>query len=569
MKRCPECRRDYYDDSLLYCLDDGTALLEGPASGSEPTTAILHEIVPPAEAPTRAQIHDAEHTTILPRGTALPRSDRSLSSGKIAALIALVAVLIVGGFVGYRYFAPSSKQIESVAVMPFVNDSGNPDVDYLSDGMTETLISNLSQLPNLNVKSRSSVFRYKGKEMEPQAMGKELNVQAILTGRVVQRGPDMSLFVELIDVDLDTVVWSQKYNAKRSDLVSLQGEIALDVSSNLKTKLSGADEAKLTKKYTESTEAFQLYLKGRYFWNKRTAEGMKNAIEQFQQAIDNDPNYALAYAGLADCFLLMQWFGDAPTSEVVPKAKAAALRALQIDDSLAEANSSLGLTYTCLWQWGDAEMEFRRAIQLNPNYPTAHDYYTIFLTEMERLDEALAEINRAQELDPLSGIITSSAARTYILRGDLDAAIAVCKNFIELDPNFPQTHVFLALAYQRQGLNEGAVAEAQIGVELSRRGTISLGVLGYCYALAGRRSNALAILSELEKKRNESGSRGAPIAWVYTGLGDKEQAFAWLEKDFQDRSGILALQIKGYPILGALQSDVRYADLLRRMGLPT
>ena len=270
MKRCPECRRDYYDDTLAFCLEDGSALVQGSVpSPDEPQTAILHSTAAPGEAPTRAQIHMTDQTAVFPTGTgdvaAKPRSfDRRLLLAPLA-----LAVIVLGGFFGYRYIVPA-KQIESIAVMPFVNESGNADVEYLSDGMTETLIKSLSELPNLNVKPRSSVFRYKGKDTDLKTIGKELNVEAILNGRVIQRGEQLTLSLELVDVQNDKVLWTESYGRKQSDLVSLQSEIAKDVSTKLKLKLSGADEAKVTKTSTANPEAYQAYLKGRYYWARRT-----------------------------------------------------------------------------------------------------------------------------------------------------------------------------------------------------------------------------------------------------------------------------------------------------------
>ncbi|MCC7308509.1 MAG: hypothetical protein IT173_13165, partial [Acidobacteria bacterium] len=326
MKRCPECRRDYYDDTLLYCLDDGNALLEGPASGSrfpdEPATAILSEpgavatgfrdgdepqtaILSEPPASTGGQVDGENPTRPLIRSTAAEplksvseaSEKHSFSANKAAKpllAVTVLALIVLAGFFGYRYLSTGGKQINSIAVMPFVNDSGNADVEYLSDGMTETLIKSLSQIPDLNVRPRSSVFRYKGKETDPPTIGKELNVQAILNGRIIQRGQDISLFVELIDISLDKVIWSQQYNRKQSDLVTLQSDVALDVLSNLKTKLSGTDEAKVTKTYTTNPEAYQLYLKGNYYRTKYNKDGYKKAIEYYKQAIELDPNYAMA-----------------------------------------------------------------------------------------------------------------------------------------------------------------------------------------------------------------------------------------------------------------------------------
>ena len=397
MKRCPECRRDYYDDSLLYCLDDGNALLEGPAtasSGDEPATAILHSTAAPGEAPTRAQIHTTEQTAVLPSGiTEVPKT-KGFDKRLLFAPVAL-AVIVLGGFFGYRYVT-QAKQIESIAVMPFVNEGGNADVEYLSDGMTETLIKSLSELPNLNVKPRSSVFRYKGKDTDLKTIGKELNVEAILNGRVIQRGEQLTLSLELVDVKDDKVLWTESYGRKQSDLVSLQSEIAKDVSTKLKSKLSGADEAKVTKTSTSNPEAYQAYLKGRYYWNRRTGENLKKAIEQFKAATDRDPNYALAYAGLADCYVVLNQYAGTPLTETIPQTKAYAERAISIDGQLADPHTSLGVIYEQSWKWAEAEQEFKRAIELNPNYATAFHWYAAFLRNTGRTNEAAPLITRAQ-----------------------------------------------------------------------------------------------------------------------------------------------------------------------------
>ncbi len=349
MKKCPQCGREY-DVSMMFCLDDGTELLYGPATlgADEPATAILHSTDAVGEAPTRAQIHTTEQTAVLPSGISdLPK--RNFDKRLIAAPF-LLAIIVLAGFFGYRYLNSSAKQIESIAVMPFVNESGNADVEYLSDGMTETLINSLSQIPSLSVKARSSVFRYKGKELDPKKIASELNVQAILTGRIIQRGEQMTLNLELIDARTENTIWGNKYERKSSDLISLQSEIALDVSNKLKTKLSGADEQKVTKTYTANPEAYQLYLKGRFQWNKRTAESLKQAAEFYKQAIEKDPNYALAYSGLAETYVLFSVYSVALAKDSMPQAKAMAMRALEIDDSLAEAHTALG-EYLIYYEW--------------------------------------------------------------------------------------------------------------------------------------------------------------------------------------------------------------------------
>src|SRR5207249_1281068 len=292
-----------------------------------------------------------------------------------------------------------------------------------SDGMTETLIKSLSNLSSLDVKPRSAVFRYKGKDTDLQTIAKELNVQAILNGRVAQRGDQLTLSLELVDAQKNSVLWTEQYQRKQSDLVSLQIEIAKDVSTNLKAKLSGAEETKVAKNATADPEAYQAYLKGRYYWNRRTAGNIKKAIEQFKSATDRDPNYALAFVGLADCYGVLNEYAGTPSSETLPQSKAYAERALTIDGQLAEAHATLGLVNDGSWQWGDAEKEFKRAIELSPKYPTAYHWYSVLLKELGRNDEAAAMIKRAQELDPLSSVIAVNVSRMYQLQGDHDASI--------------------------------------------------------------------------------------------------------------------------------------------------
>ncbi|MGB7202692.1 MAG: protein kinase [Pyrinomonadaceae bacterium] len=454
-----------------------------------------------------------------------------------------------------------------IAVMPFVNESGNADVEYLSDGITETLIRSLSQLPNLNVKAQSSVFRYKGKTADAQTIGKELNVQAILNGRVVQHSDQLTLTLELVDARSENVIWSEQYDREQTDLISLQSEIALDVSQKLKIKLSGADEAKVTKKSTENAEAYKHYLQGRFHWNKRTAENMRKAIGQFKAAVEKDPNYALAYIGLADCYAISQEYLRTPSSEALPQAKAYANRALEIDDSLGEAHTTLGLINRSLWNWAEAEKEFKRAIELNPNYPTAHHWYCRFLRAMGRTDEALAEIKLANELDPLSPVILGNLVHVYLELGEVDAAFEQCRKAIELHPNSPGLHNSLSYVYLKQGRTAEALAEAQKAVELSNRANGHLSLLGNVYAKSGNRNEALAIVKELEENYLKRQADGIDIAGIYAGLGNKDQAFEWIEKQFQNHSSEL-MAVKTEPVFEPLRSDPRYRDLLRQMNLP-
>ncbi|MEP7148488.1 MAG: tetratricopeptide repeat protein [Acidobacteriota bacterium] len=567
MKRCPECRRDYNDDTLSFCLEDGTQLVYG-VSADEPVTAILTSSGSPLDSTTRAQIHVTDHTPILSTGTdgIVPKS-RGVDKRLLIALFLLAIVSIVG-FFGYRYLASAnSKEIKSIAVMPFINDSGNADVEYLSDGMTETLIKSLSGLPGLDVKPRSSVFRYKGKDTDPQSIGKELNVQAILNGRVAQRGDQLTLSLELVDVQKNSVIWTEQYQRKQSDLVTLQSEIAKDVSTKLKAKLSGAEETKVTKAAAADPEAYQAYLKGRYYWNRRTTLNIKKAIEQFKFATDRDPNYALAFVGLADCYAVLNEYAGTPTSETVPLSRTYAERALSLDPQLAEPHATLGFVHEHSWQWSEAEMEFKRAITINPNYPTAYHWYSILLKSLGRNDEAAAMIKRAQELDPLSSVIAVNISRLYQLQNNDPASIENSLKIIELDPNFGPAHEYLGLSYLRMGRNADAVTALEKAAELTNRAGITLGDLGYVYASTGKRAKALDVIKELEGKYARKEAIGQYIAAVYVALGEMDKAFEWLEKDFEARNGKLA-EIRWQLQFDALRGEPRYRDLLKRMNLP-
>ena len=451
-------------------------------------------------------------------------------------------------------------------MLPFVNQNRDPDTEYLSDGLTESIINSLTQLPSLRVSPRSSVFQYKGKDTDPLKIGHDLDVRAVVTGRLLQRGDSLIVSAELLDVRDNKQVWGEQYNRKLADALAVQQDISREISERLRTKLSGEEQRELTRRDTSNPEAYSFYLKGRYYWNKRTPGNLRKAIEQFQLAADKDPNYALAYVGLADSYSLLEFYTGTPASETLPKAKAFAERALQLDNSLAEAHTSLGYAYEELWQWEKAEEEFKRALKLNPNYPTAHHWHGILLLDAGRFDEALIEAKRAQELDPLSLAISQNVSQTYLARGDVNSAIVEARKIIELDPRYPRGHMYLGLAYLKQGNYADANAELRKAVDLPERDRSVPGALGYGYAVSGRRVEALAILKELEDKYGRHEALGQDLAAVYAGLGDKDQAFAWLEKDFQARSGLLP-RVRWYVPYESLRSDPRYTDLLRRMGL--
>src|SRR5437588_4610223 len=421
-----------------------------------------------------------------------------IKSHKLAVIICLL--VLAAGIVGlgaYLHARNTEVAIESIAVLPFANQSHDPDTEYLSDGLTESIINSLTELKNLRVIPRSTVFRYKGKE-DSLAAGHELGVRAVLTGRVTQRGDSLIVSAELVDVRDNKELWGVQYDRKLTDLVALQNEITRNVSRKLRARLSGADEQKLAKNYTENVEAYQLYLKGRFYWNKQTEEGFRKGIDYFNQAIRDDPNYALAYAGMSDCYALLSDFGFVPPGEGFPKAKEAATRALAIDEKLAEAHTSLGLVKRDYdWDWSGDEQEFKRAIELNPNYPTAHQWYAVYLSASGRHQEAIAEIKRALELDPLSPLVNSVTARVLYLARRYDEAIEQSRKTIEMDPRFATAYQNLGQSYEQKGMHAEAVATFQ---ELDRVVPgHGLGFLARADALAAKTDEAQKILALLKE----------------------------------------------------------------------
>jgi serine/threonine-protein kinase len=485
--------------------------------------------------------------------------------------VAVIGLLLIGIIGAGTYFGflrnAGTRQISSIAVMPFVNGTGSPDMEYLSDGMTESLIGSLSQVPNLNVKARSSVFRYKGKDTDAKTIGKELGVQAILNGRITEHGDQITLGLELIDASTENVLWSEQYDRRQADLVSLQSEIARDISQKLKAKLSGADEQKIAKTYTADPEAFQFYLKGLFYWNKRTAEDLKRSIEYFDQAIEKDPAYALAYAGKSQAYVLLpEYFAGTP-QDSYPKAISVATRALELDPSLPEAHATLGEAYDNQIKFADARKEYEQAIKLNPNYATGHQWYGGGLMCVGRFDEAIAEGKRAQALDPLSLIINDNLGEFYFYAGQYDKALETLKATIEIDPNFFLAHIDAASVYMMKGMYAEAIAETKRAHELNPDPNYYLPYLGYIYAVSGKREEALKVLDQLKDLGAKGGIAPYNFAMVYAGLGDKDNAIEQLEKDYQ--SGDPTFKYAAVdPYLNSLRSDPRFADLLRRAGFP-
>ena len=459
------------------------------------------------------------------------------------------------------------KAIDSLAVLPLENASADAQAEYLSDGITESLINSLSHLPQLKVMARSTVFRYKGQAVDPQEVGRQLRVRAVLTGRVQQLGDHLIIKTELVDVADGSQLWGEQYHRRLSDIFAVQEEIAQEISEKLRLKLSGEERQRLAKRYTENTAAYQHYLKGRYYWNKRTEEGMKKGIEHFRQALEEDPTYALAYTGIADCYLLLSGYNALPPKEAMPRARAAAMKALEIDETLAEAHTSLAHLRTMYdWDWSGAEKEFKRALELKENYATAHHWYALYLTALGRFEEALVEKRQAQELDPLSLLINNSLAMHFYFARQYDQAIAQALKILEMDPNYYAAHCTLGVAYEQKGMYEEAIAEMQQGITYrSVRDPELRAMLGHAYARLGKRGEAQQVLDELLGLAKQGYL--CEIAILYTSLGEKDQAFAWLEKGYANRdTGMIRLKVD--PRLDSLCSDPRFTDLLRRMNFP-
>ncbi|HEY9502502.1 MAG TPA: protein kinase [Pyrinomonadaceae bacterium] len=488
---------------------------------------------------------------------------------KLTAVIIGLVVLGAGITILALYLRgrTSNAAIKSIAVMPFVNEGAKPELEYLSDGMTDTLISSLSQLPNLSVKARSSVFRYKGKETNPQTIGKELNVQAILNGRIAQRGDQLTLTLELVDAQTENVIWSEQYNRQQADLVSLQSEIARNVSTKLRTKLSGTDEQKVAKTYTANPEAYQLYLKGLYHWNKRTAESLKTSVDYFSQAIEKDPNYAQAYAGTALAYVLYPQYSAGKPAESMPKGKAAARKALELDDTVAEAHTALGQAlFSYDRNTAESDREYQRAIELNPNYATAHQWYGgANLVTTGRFDQAIAEGRRAVELDPLSLIANLELAAIYGYARQNDEAIGQLRKIIEMDPGWYLAHMVLCQSYSFKGQFAEAITECEKARGLDDDPAV-LSYLSRAYALAGKREEAMKVVGQMHELAKQRYVPAYGFGIAYAALGDKDQAFQWLERSLQDGGWEITF-LKVDPGVDSLRSDPRFNDLVKRLGL--
>jgi len=477
---------------------------------------------------------------------------------------------------GYRFIAPVNAMllgrhqdaIESVAVLPFANDSADPDAEYLSDGITETLINNLSQIWNLRVVARSTVFRYQGKDIDPQKAGNDLHVRAVVSGRLLQRGSTLIVRAELMDVATGAQLWGGQYNRKAEDVFALQDDLSREISEKLRLQLTGDEKQRLTKRYTGDAEAYRLYLKGRYHWNTRSPEGLQKAVEYFRQALDKDPAFSLAYAGVADTYAYLSFFNVVAPREAMPKAKTAAARGLEIDKDLAEAHVSLGyVSFTYDGDWPAAGKHFEQALALNPVYSRNHTFYAFFLSSLGRSAEALEVAKGALDLDPASPAVSHSLAVQLYLARKFDLAIEQAHDTLEMDANFAISYAVLGEAYLSKGMYQEGLPALEKYYALSHTSATALALLGYSHARLGQRKEALQMIEQLKAASKQSFVPALFIALVYAGLEDKDQAFTWLEKAHEERFNRLAY-LKVEALWDPLRSDPRFPDLLRRVGIP-
>jgi len=520
------------------------------------------------------QSHSGE-PDILMRGKKrlrLPSSNLShlQLAGRKVPLTAL-SLMILTAALAYFWISTKPKPpeaetpVKTLAVLPFKQLSGESDEEFLGLGMADALITKLGNLRQVITRPTRAVLKYSGADSDPLVAGRELGVDALIDGRIQRLNDNIRVTVQLIRVSDGALLWSERFDEKFTSIFVVQDAIAEQMSRALLLRLSREERKRLVKRQTVDPEAYQRYLRGRYFWNKRTAEGLKKGLEYFSKATEKDPGYALAYAGLADCYNLLSYYSVLPPKDSFPKAKAAAVKALEFDDTLAEAHTSLALAAMAYERdWASAEKEYKRAIELNPNYPTAHQWYAEFLAAMGRSDEAISEIHRAQELDPLSLITNAAEGFINYYAHRYDQATAQLQKLLELDEHFWPARWFLGRAYVAQGNYREAIAEFEKARTLPGDSTGVIIELGYAYAVSGKRAEARKMIGELmeQSKRNYVSPYG--IAMIYVGLGDKVQAFNWLQKAHEERTWDL-VYLKVDPKLDSLRPDPRFAELLRRL----
>ena len=462
--------------------------------------------------------------------------------------------------------AKSNDTINSLAVLPLLNVGNNPDLDYLSDGITESLINCFSKLPQLRVMARSTVFRYKGKAADPRQVGRELRVGAVLTGSILKLDDQIVIGVELVDVNSGTQLWGEQYKLKFSNILDMQERIINEVSNNLRLRLTLEEKARVHTKHTVSSKAYRLYLKGRYFLGKRIETNITKAVKYFQQAISEDPDFVQAHAGIADCYALLGSYGAMPESKALVKAKPEAERALELNANLAEAHASLGFIKSYCWEWSEAEKHFERAIQLQPSYLQAHHWYSLLLMWQGRFEQSQRELEYSLQISPLSPHVSSSWGVFFYFTRQYDLAITWCRESLELDPSFYPAYAALGLAYLEKGMHKEAIEAHRSAFKISKDPE-ALSMLGYTYARANKEAEAIEVLNRLDELSNRRYIKPYHFAIIYIGLGEVDRAFDYLEEAFEDKNDLVVV-INVDPRFDTIRSDPRSIRLMRKMALP-
>jgi TolB-like protein/Flp pilus assembly protein TadD len=553
---------------MSFCLDDGSELLFGPAS-DEPATAILHSTDALSEAGIRVPIHTTARNAFQREDKITTRAPMAFDRRFLLAPVA-AAFIALAGYIGYQYLRPTtSDQINSIAVLPFENRSGNPDSEYLSDGLSDSLIYRLTQLPNLKVSPTSSVIRYKGVQADVAEIARELDVDAVMYGRLVQRGDDLTISVELTDARTRKLIWAEQYDRKMADLLATQREIATTITKKLELKLAGEEAKGITKKYTDNNEAYQLYLRGRHSFSKRTKVEMLRSIEYFRQAIDLDPKFALAYARIAETYGSLPAYPYLSPMEAFPQAKAAAQQALEIDPTLAEAHAFLAY---CLiiydWNWSEGERSFKRAIELDPNNSAAHFRYgQIYLASVGRINEALAEISQGLELEPLDINMGATLSWAYFAADQDEKALRQAQKTYDLEPGHPIGRWMLCRAYTMNRMYGDCIKLAEKWLETDPTNQFALREVGIAYAKAGQRDRAADIVGRLRDLANSQYVPACRMAAIYAALGDNEKTYAELDKAFKARDWELhRLEADSYFV--ELRNDPQFKEFVKRLNLP-
>jgi TolB-like protein/DNA-binding winged helix-turn-helix (wHTH) protein/Flp pilus assembly protein TadD len=532
----------------------------------------LAEVAVVRDRQERALVDDPTEVRIptLPSSpTSAPRQEgrpRALARRLLGFGLALVLAISLAWALYPR--SHSAPAIRSLAVLPLENLSGDASQDYFADGMTDELITHLAQINAVRVISRASVMTYKSARKPLAEIARELNVEAVVEGSVLRSGDRVRIDAQLIQVPAERQIWAMSYDENIRDTLALQSKVTRDIAGQIQATLNRSEQATLQRSKTVNPEAYEAYLKGRYFWNKRTGDGLRSAIAYFSRAVEADPSYAEAYAGLADSYAVAgDWkYGVLSPQVAFPKATAAATKALALDDSLGEAHASLAFAFDLYgWDWEAAETEYKQAITLNPGYATAHQWYSWHLLMMGRNSDGMVELKKAQSLDPLSLIISADIADALSVAHLFDEAVPQSQKILEMDPSFAIGHYELGQAFGQKHMLDEAIAEFQRAIELSGHSGAFDSNLGYVYAVAGRREEATQIIKDLEARDEQNPSVGADIALIYVGLGDHDQAMIWLNKAYEAR---FKASILLRPAFDSLRSDVRFQDLLRRIGLP-